>query len=486
MYQTRADSDCRTVDGREAAGCRVDGTDANTTGAVEAIHRAAGNQAVQSATRTDEPRDASGAAERPDGQVSEPHDGADQPGTEMCARCTRRYRAGKPLNCEECESALQRSTADDGGLGTVDGDPVQPKLTVSDPADAAEREAERVATAVLQQDDPAAVDADGTPVRRRATATDGAAVDQETASQIRDATSGGAPLPRSLRSDFEPRFGRDFSDVRVHTGGEADRAARSIDAAAFTLGSDVVFARGNYQPESESGRAVLAHELTHVVQQNAAVGRAVDATAVHRAVSAEDVSCADYDPGHPTLEAIDTDDPLAEIQTAEQRAVTQLETAIGRLSRHKAQVEQDPATVDDVPDFITASLAGNLGNDPTDASTWTQPGPHSVPTVLTRLRQVKRLFEGGHYKYTCVGDPQDCEAKDWRAYTDYDRSGPIARVYLCRAWWADESVFEQAQTLVHEFFHYAYGDMMRHKHDVDAGSYEELVEDLAIRIHRVH
>src|SRR5215207_509384 len=78
---------------------------------------------------------------------------------------------------------------------------------------------------------------------------------------------GGEPLPASVRADFEPRFGYDFGEVRVHAGGEAAEAARSVNALAFTTGRDVVFAAGQFAPETQGGRWLLAHELAHVVQQ---------------------------------------------------------------------------------------------------------------------------------------------------------------------------------------------------------------------------
>ena len=83
----------------------------------------------------------------------------------------------------------------------------------------------------------------------------------------------GRPLPAAERRPVEDHLGYDLSDVRVHTGPAADRAARSIDAEAYTVGRDVVFAAGRYRPETRAGRTLLAHELTHVVQQ--AEGRAV-------------------------------------------------------------------------------------------------------------------------------------------------------------------------------------------------------------------
>jgi hypothetical protein len=79
--------------------------------------------------------------------------------------------------------------------------------------------------------------------------------------------NGGDPLPPSEQRFFEPRFGYDFSGVRVHTGMEAALAARDLGARAFTLGRNIVFARGQYAPGSETGRRLLAHELAHVAQQ---------------------------------------------------------------------------------------------------------------------------------------------------------------------------------------------------------------------------
>lgn len=79
---------------------------------------------------------------------------------------------------------------------------------------------------------------------------------------------GGQPLPEPLRAEFEPRFGHDFSQVRVHTSARAAASARALSARAFTLGEDIVFAEGQFSPGSEAGRRLLAHELTHVVQQS--------------------------------------------------------------------------------------------------------------------------------------------------------------------------------------------------------------------------
>ncbi|MFP2924895.1 DUF4157 domain-containing protein [Pyxidicoccus sp. 3LG] len=80
-------------------------------------------------------------------------------------------------------------------------------------------------------------------------------------------SSGGRPLDSALRADFEPLFGHDFSRVRVHADGGADTSARAVQALAYTVGRDIVFRAGQYAPHTSSGRQLLAHELTHVVQQ---------------------------------------------------------------------------------------------------------------------------------------------------------------------------------------------------------------------------
>ncbi len=83
----------------------------------------------------------------------------------------------------------------------------------------------------------------------------------------RAVATGGTPMSPEARAYFEPRFGRDFSDVRIHNGSEAAVAADAIHARAYTLGSDIAFATGEYAPGEAAGRRLLAHELAHVVQQ---------------------------------------------------------------------------------------------------------------------------------------------------------------------------------------------------------------------------
>lgn len=78
----------------------------------------------------------------------------------------------------------------------------------------------------------------------------------------------GAPLAKDIQAEMESGFGANFNDVRLHTGRKAIQMNQELGAAAFTYGSDIYFNQGKYQPESKSGKHLLAHELTHVVQQS--------------------------------------------------------------------------------------------------------------------------------------------------------------------------------------------------------------------------
>ena len=86
--------------------------------------------------------------------------------------------------------------------------------------------------------------------------------------------SPGQPLDTATRSFFEPRFGHDFSQVRVHSDAKAANSARAVNALAYTTGKNIVFGGGRYSPETSEGQKLLAHELTHVVQQSGTSARA--------------------------------------------------------------------------------------------------------------------------------------------------------------------------------------------------------------------
>jgi hypothetical protein len=93
--------------------------------------------------------------------------------------------------------------------------------------------------------------------------------DAEERSPVHDVvgTGGGSPLDKTTRANMEERLGADFGDVRVHTDAKASRSAEAVGANAYTVGSDIVFRSGHFDPGSPTGQRTIAHELTHVMQQ---------------------------------------------------------------------------------------------------------------------------------------------------------------------------------------------------------------------------
>jgi hypothetical protein len=174
---------------------------------------------------------------------------------------------------------------------------VQPRPDVAPVDDEYEREADRVAENVMRMPEPQAPapprplksdddEVEASFVQRHAAQNTAPDITTATAATIRGLNSGGAPLPDRTRAFFEPRFGADFGNVRIHATAEASEAARSIRAHAFTVGRNIAFAEGRYAPDSPEGRRLLAHELTHVVQQSGglAAGDAVAAASVEPCV----------------------------------------------------------------------------------------------------------------------------------------------------------------------------------------------------------
>ena len=179
---------------------------------------------------------------------------------------------------------------------------VQPKLKIGAVNDPAEVEADRVADQVMRMPTPAndstaiSTQAKSSDVNRKCTdcgdeekvrrkempdirmketgGTGGHTASAEASSAINSLGSG-SPLPASERAFFEPRFGQDLSHIRVHTGGTADAASQSINARAFSLGNNIAFANGEFQPGTHTGRSLMAHEITHTLQGGQGVNRVV-------------------------------------------------------------------------------------------------------------------------------------------------------------------------------------------------------------------
>ena len=196
--------------------------------------------------------------------------------------------------------------------GTEPPPPIQTKLTIGEPGDKYEQEADQVASQVVQQiNSPVPVQsAQGQTVQREEVAPfeeeqvqaksisdtiqreelpeeeelqmspmlqrqgqGGMAATPDLETSINQARGGGMPLAENLQRSMGKAMGADFSGVKVHTDSQSDQLNKSIQAKAFTTGQDVFFRQGSYEPSSRGGQELIAHELTHVVQQTGTIQR---------------------------------------------------------------------------------------------------------------------------------------------------------------------------------------------------------------------
>jgi Domain of unknown function (DUF4157) len=180
---------------------------------------------------------------------------------------------------------------------------IQKKLSIGSPNDSYEVEADTVADKVMRMSEPTQQNVSQTgaliqkkcahcqeeELRRKPLAESITPLIQRVAnhaggesvasdgvtSQINSSRGGGSKMDHGTQHFMESRFGTDFSGVRIHTGSQAVQMSRELNAQAFTVGNDVFFNEGKYSPNSDSGRHLLAHELTHTVQQGRSSGLAM-------------------------------------------------------------------------------------------------------------------------------------------------------------------------------------------------------------------
>ena len=194
---------------------------------------------------------------------------------------------------------------------------LQPKLAMGTSSDPLEREADQVADQVLAARTTSAVDGATLSIQRR-TGKPSEQSDEAPSSLDRVLGSSGRPLDIPLRKDMEWRFGHDFSQVRVHVGGVAEQSAREVNAHAYTVGRDIVFGAGQFAPSTNVGRGLLAHELTHVVQQQG--GASVQGLLVQRKAKAirfqDEPTLDDISEGKKVLKEKDKGEAVIRVTTA--------------------------------------------------------------------------------------------------------------------------------------------------------------------------
>ncbi len=247
------------------------------------------------------------------------------------------------------------------------GIPVQAKLMVGKADDRFEEEADRVAAEVVQQIDGQAPQplSQGEMVQREemeeerlqrkqsvaslSVVEGGMAAPAELERAIQGARGSGQPLAESVREPMEQAFGADFSGVRVHKDAQSDALNQSLSSRAFTTGEDIFFRQGEYEPGSLGGQELLAHELTHVVQQSGgAVQQVIETTGKEEG----------------EIKRTNVDKKLPEInsQKENQGKLQRLVAKAGRVYETRLELAVDKAEIEEAVEVLKAEGKGPVVN----------------------------------------------------------------------------------------------------------------------------
>jgi len=355
----------------------------------------------------------------------------------------------------------------------------QPKLTVGPTNDVYEQEADAVADKVMRMGDHQQIQTKISPldIQRKCAACeeeehaqrkeDGVSHQRsEAPSIVSDAiNTGGASLDGETKSFMENRFGHDFGNVKIHTDTIAAKSAQSINALAYTNGNSIVFNQGQYSPETESGKRLLAHELTHVVQQNDVQRSVVQRRVIDRNVTTNEAMLTRL--GLTRQQVIDaiTDadaDAIVLAQNAEDTLTTELNNA------------QNGDPVDANAEAILTEELGLSFNNPAHHTL--------IRQQIGRFRRVRETLESGYLRYLGLGigtiSLVGCEAGPCGDSFAFSCDGNRL-VVLCQRFW--DTPDEQSATILHEPFHIWFS-MARHADNALRRADASCFESFALRV----
>jgi hypothetical protein len=371
--------------------------------------------------------------------------------------CSRGAEGSAPIFSPVASSPLflQRKASCACGGGCPACQAKSSELKVSQPNDPAEIEADRIADRVMRMADSDTASAARTShplnaihrqcdacedeeqtIQRKSLPSGGGIPAQSPAHVQGVMSSGGQPLDHAIRSFFEPKFGYDLRAVRIHTGERAEASAREIDAKAYTLGSHIVFGSGEYQPESERGRRLLAHELAHTVQQGGAP----------RQLQRACLPVADCAAPRATLTTFveDTEKKPENISKADkrQKACTPVRTAACTSDGHGAKATALTSLLNThyksrlghvTGVFVHKDMPADWGAVTQECSTFMPPLPGGKCTFVPDVLEAQtKLFQGG--SKSVGGKPRDTWLTDTLGtltheteHARFDTAAPIAQ-----------------------------------------------------------
>ncbi len=354
---------------------------------------------------------------------------------------THGVTARRPAHAPNRAIDLQRTVGNRALHHLVAAGIARPKLRGGAPRDGYEQEADAVAERIVRMPEhivqrkcagcaggascaECAHDDEEHLLQRKAVADGG--VSTASTAAVLGPLGTGRPLAHDALAYFEPRFGADFGGVRVHTGPTAETSARALNAAAYTIGRNIVFGEDQYRPETHAGRHLLAHELAHVLQQRTrgdvphVQTRVVD--------DAEHVTCRTTRAGSAAL-----------ITARETEAATRAEAAATALRARP------------LAEATRALLWTRFRLDYNDALVRCR----FLPTIADRFADIADEIRNTDCVYRCTstGEPEtECTTLHAFAVT----TAPVGRrIALCTSFWGLPDP-EQALTILHEWAHYLF------------------------------
>jgi uncharacterized protein YidB (DUF937 family) len=333
---------------------------------------------------------------------------------------------------------------------------LQPKLKIGSPNDKYERQADRVAEAVVSSPAPAIQqqrnENSGGILQRKCTECEkeeglqmksdsGAAAGNAPSaiSQKIQNAGGGNNLSESVSSEMSQKIGADFSNVNIHTGHEASQLNQSLGARAFTHGNNIFFNSGEYNPGSREGKRLLAHELTHVVQQG------TTSRGIQRKVIDENVTTT-----QPMLDAIGRtrQEVIQIINDADTDAITLADNSINALTAQLNNAQSGNAVDGNIEQILNEELGLSFNN----------PDQHRlIQQQIDRFTQIRDTLQSGYLRYHSLGlgDVSLVGCTAGNCDDAYAFSCPGNRlVVLCMSFWNEQQ--ERGPTILHEPFHIWY------------------------------
>lgn len=320
--------------------------------------------------------------------------------------------------------------------------------------------------------------------------------DQDVIQDILQRKDSGQPLEPGVQASMESRFGEDFSGVRVHTDTYAVQTSQQLNAVAYTVGRDIFFGAGQYHPPTQKGKYLLAHELTHVLQQGSGTvqGKAeigqpgdiyeqeADRTAnmvlsvpdhltsgftpvqklikrvrIQRTVAAANIDC--NPPAAADIPVVGAN-PLGSLRAADRQAIELLTNARDDLERGRDRIlAGEQVAWPTISDHTAEGLRRIFRMNPNDTAIWTGTGAETVHILIRRLEIVRNLLQSGTIQYHCrsgagacgfgCGGPC-CTAGDFAAACD-----GIFHNFLCDPYWG-QGAAGRTYTVMHEPFHMSF------------------------------